>query len=337
MRQMYFLVFIFSFYCGNAQFQFSLPSIEDSCIYLSDCFFYFEKDIHRTKNNPPETEVSIYDRKETELLQVEKITKLNLENRLLSVFQEGTFNSLEYNYGDYTGMNSVIAPGLIDSLMKKPRGNFHILTDYGDGFTSYYSGNNFEIDREYNLISQVFMPTGKYNGYMNCKRSKRRFQQGNTQTFEFKNQQKSEFPLLKLQVTFNDLYTRSLLLGFREDSSKDDDWPMDAQISKVLDNDIGWNINDILYNIQVRPFRKNDKIPLYIKLTEANKLHFHLNDSRYFEKKDIYLFDAELDIYKQLDENNFSIDLQKGNYSKRFFLSFIKEKKEKPHSEVLEE
>jgi hypothetical protein len=98
MRQIYFLAFIFSFYYGNAQLHISPSTSGDSYIYLSDRFLYVEDNINLEKNNNPETEASIYLRKESQLLQGEKSTNLNYGNGLLSVFQEGTSNAFDYNY-----------------------------------------------------------------------------------------------------------------------------------------------------------------------------------------------------------------------------------------------
>jgi hypothetical protein len=495
MRQIYFLAFILSFYHGNAQLHISPSITGDSYIYLSDRFLYVEDDISLKKNNSPDTEASIYLRKESQLLQGEKSTNKNSGNGWLSVFQEGTSNAFDYNYwalpitdnistnqfgavifqpktptrsksalvtndlegranplkissrwiykysgSEYTdwqhvGVNFDVAPGegftmkgvngsdhtiingvennpgnkqrydfrglpndgeikvpikneksvlvgnpypsalhLQSFLLENPastgiayfwdsrdNGDSHYLKDYEGGYGSYSpganayapavfktyngggeetgnsGGNGAPIAREYSPIGQAFMLTGKSDGYIHFKNSQRRFQKENSQTSEFKNQQKREIPLLKLNVAFNDLYTRPLLLAFREDSSKEEDWAMDAKIYGVLENDAGWNIAEAFYNIQVRPFRKNDKIPLFINLIEASKLTFSLDDLRDFEDENIFLFDAELETYNQLNLNEFSIDLEKGNYSKRFFISFMQEKEDNILPETTEE
>jgi hypothetical protein len=495
MRQIYFLAFILSFYHGNAQLHISPSITGDSYIYLSDRFLYVEDDISLKKNNSPDTEASIYLRKESQLLQGEKSTNENSGNGWLSVFQEGTSNAFDYNYwalpitdnisanqfgavifqpktptrsksalvtndlegranplkissrwiykysgSEYTdwqhvGVNFDVAPGegftmkgvngsdhtIINGVENNPgnkqrydfrglpndgeikvlikneksvlvgnpypsalhlqsflfenpastgiayfwdsrdNGDSHYLKDYEGGYGSYSpganayvpavfktyngggegtgnsGGNGAPIAREYSPIGQAFMLTGKSDGYIHFKNSQRRFQKENSQTSEFKNQQKSEIPLLKLNVAFNDLYTRPLLLAFREDSSKEEDWAMDAKIYGVLENDAGWNIAEAFYNIQVRPYRKNDKIPLFINLAETSKLTFSLDDLRDFEDENIFLFDAELETYNQLNLNEFSIDLEKGNYSKRFFISFMQEKEDNILPETTEE
>ena len=98
MRQIYFLAFILSFYHGNAQLHISPSITGDSYIYLSDRFLYVEDDISLKKNNSPDTEASIYLRKESQLLQGKKSTNKNSGNGWLSVFQEGTSNAFDYNY-----------------------------------------------------------------------------------------------------------------------------------------------------------------------------------------------------------------------------------------------
>jgi len=486
MRQIYFLAFILSFYHGNAQLHISPSITGDSYIYLSDRLLYVEDDIALTKNNSPDTEASIFLRKESQLLQGEKSINKNSGNGWISVFQEGTSNAFDYNYwalpitdnisanqfgavifqpktptrsksalvtndlegnanplkissrwiykysGDeyddwqHVGVNFDVAPGegftmkgvngsdhtLVNGIENNPgnkqrydfrglpndgeievqikneksvlvgnpypsalhlqsfllenpastgiayfwdsrdNGDSHYLKDYEGGYGSYSPGANAyapavfknyngggeetgnsggtgaQIAREYSPIGQAFMLTGNNDGYIRFKNSQRRFQKENSQTSEFKNQQKSQIPLLKLNVGFNDLYTRPLLLAFREDSSREEDWAMDAQIYGVLENDAGWNIAEAFYNIQVRPYRKNDKIPLFINLAEASELTFSLDDSRDFETENIFLFDAELETYNQLNKDNFTLALEKGNYSTRFFISFMQEKED---------
>ncbi|WP_051935728.1 T9SS type A sorting domain-containing protein [Salegentibacter sp. Hel_I_6] len=495
MRQIYFLAFIFSFYYGNAQLHISPSLNADSYIYLSDRFLYVEDDINLKKNNFPETEASIYLRKESQLIQGDKNTNRNSGNGWISVFQEGTSNAFDYNYWalpikdnisqnkfgavifepqnktksqpaqitaslegsanpleiskrwiykysgneyndwHFVGENFDVKPGegfsmkgvngtnntLINGVANNPgsnqrydfrglpndgeikvlikkeksvlvgnpypsalhlrsfllenttgtgiayfwdssdNGNSHYLKDYEGGYGSYspganayapavfktYNGageetgnsgeNGKEIAREYSPIAQAFMVTGSSDGYIHFKNSQRRFQKENSLTSEFKNQQKSEIPLLKLNVAFNELYTRPLLLAFREDSSKDVDWAMDAKIYGLLENDAGWNIEEAFYNIQVRPFRKNDKIPLLIEVTETSKLNFKLEDIRDFEIENVFLFDAELETYNTLKLNDFSMDLEKGIYSNRFFISFMQEKEDNLDSELPEE
>lgn len=48
----------------------------------------------------------------------------------------------------------------------------------------------------------------------------------------------------------------------------------------------------------------------------------------------MYIFDAELESNFRLNKDIFSIDLPKGNYSNRFFISFIEEKEDNLQSEL---
>lgn len=222
-------------------------------------------------------------------------------------------------------MKNPASTGIAYFWDSRNNGNSHYLKDYQGGYGSYSPGANAyvpavfktyngegeetgnsgetggDIAREYSPIAQVFMLGGRNDGYIHFKNSQRRFEQENSQTSEFKNQQKSEIPLLKLNVVANNL-NRPLLLAFREDSSKNYDWAMDAKIYGVLQNDVGWNIEEAFYNIQVRPFRKNDKIPLLINLAKDAELSFQLDGFRGFENETVYIFDAELESYTQLNK-----------------------------------
>ena len=234
----------------------------------------------------------------------------------------------------------------------KSHGNSHYLKDYEGGYGSYspganayvpavfktYNGageengnsgtNGATIAREYSPIAQGFMLTGKSDGYIHFKNSQRRFKKENVQNSQFKTQQKKEDPLFYFDIEFNELYTRPLLLTFREDASTAADWAMDAEIYGLLDNDAGWNINELAYNIQVRPFRKNDKIPLLFNLKENARIVISLNTKAADYQEPVFLFDAEEKQYYAIKEADFSIELTKGIYNKRFFISFMEEREE---------
>ncbi|SHF55233.1 hypothetical protein SAMN05444483_101564 [Salegentibacter echinorum] len=460
-------------------------STQDSFIYLNDRFLYIEGAIELKKNNPGNTEASIYLRKGSQLLQGDKNSNLNSGNGWLSVFQEGTSNAFDYNYWampvldnistnqsfgavifepetvtksktaqitsnlegsanpleissrwiyKYSGLgynawqhvgkifdlspgegfsmkgvngtnsNSINGvennPGnkqrydfrglpndgeirlpikkeenilvgnpypsalhLRSFLLENPastgiayfwdsksQGNSHNLKDYEGGYGSYSPGANAyvpavfktytgageengdtgasgaNIAREYSPIAQGFMLEGKSNGYIYFKNSQRRFQKENVQNSQFKSQPKADPSLFYFHINFNDLYVRPLLLTFAEDASVAADWAMDAQIYGFLNNDAGWNIEEAAYNIQVRPFRKNDKIPLLLHLEEDTKIDIKLKSSN--SSTPVFVFDAEKNEYYDVKKASFLQNLTKGFYNDRFFISFMEENEE---------
>ena len=122
-------LFTLLFIGGSAFGQLSVRPIEpalDSYIYVKGNVLFVNQDINLEKNYKPETEASIYLRREAQLVQGTTDETENSGNGFLSVFQEGTSNAYDYNYwsspvSDPSPGNEVFGIDLIHSPINETR------------------------------------------------------------------------------------------------------------------------------------------------------------------------------------------------------------------------
>ncbi len=229
----------------------------------------------------------------------------------------------------------------------------HYLKDYEGGYGAYSpgasayvpavfqyydesaepTGNTGETGqiygREFSPIAQGFMIMGKTNGQVSFKNSQRVFKRENSTSSSFRTQQEV-IPRLRLNIAFDDLYVRQLLLAFRDDASPGVDHAMDARAFGALITDAAWIIDREPYLINVLPFDKEEKIPLLISAKENTVLKISIEIPENFSPEAIVLFDAESEHSHNLYKSDFEIELPAGNYENRFYLGFREEIPEAP-------
>lgn len=184
--------------------------------------------------------------------------------------------------------------------------------------------------REHSPIGQGFMLMGNDNSQVVFKNSHRIFVQENTQSSQFRKRENT-IPKIKLNIEFNELYTRQLILAFREDATTGPDHAMDAKSFGALTSDAAWVIEDQLYLINVQPFDKEQKIPIGISVEKESRIKFSIENLENFSSEEIFLLDAKENSYQDLKSSDFEIKLPAENYMDRFYLSFMEET-EKPES-----
>lgn len=233
----------------------------------------------------------------------------------------------------------------------KPGGNSHYLQDYEGGYGLYspganayvpavfeaYDGNGEAVDftggygqiygREFAPIAQGFMLIGAQDGEITFKNSYRRFQKENPENSQFRKPvsektKPADVPNLRLNISFNDLYTRQLLLAFNDKATPGVDRAMDAESFSELDSDAGWRFEDGNYIVDVRPFKADDKIPLNLQLQEGTEVNFQVASFKDFQPVDIFIFDAEDSTYYNIAGQSKNFQLPKGSYPQRFFICF---------------
>ncbi|MDT0691858.1 hypothetical protein RM549_18850 [Salegentibacter sp. F188] len=231
----------------------------------------------------------------------------------------------------------------------KDNGRSHYLSDYEGGYGAYSPGANayvpavFKkfhnqgeinnvtgetgdiIPREFAPIAQGFMLIGSSDGYVTFTNKVRVFKKENSDNSRFKsvsqNFKTSEVtPNLRLDVEINNLYTRPLILAFREDATINADWAMDAMTLNRISSDAGWFIDEDFYLINVMPFPAEDRIPLIVNMASEGEIIFSLNSTKAFEPEKIFLYDSEKNTSTDLKVNSYKVSLPKGEYVQRFFL-----------------
>lgn len=119
---------------------------------------------------------------------------------------------------------------------------------------------------------------------------------------------------------------RPLLLAFVPNQLTSDaiDYGYDALNTEVLPNDMSWMINDKKYVIQgVGDFDESKMYSLGVFLSVSGLIEISLKALENFEDAfNIYVYDALLDAYSQINTENFQINLDADNYLNRFYLAF---------------
>ena len=120
--------------------------------------------------------------------------------------------------------------------------------------------------------------------------------------------------------------TRYLLLGFTPDNAATDgiDYGYDGLNSDDFPSDLSFGIAGKKFVIQgVGAFDINKKYPLDMTLKIAGAVELSLTGLENFETPiDVFVHDAELDTYTQINAMSFQSTLDSGNYTERFSIVF---------------
>ncbi len=115
------------------------------------------------------------------------------------------------------------------------------------------------------------------------------------------------------------------LLSNNDNASNHIDRAMDAENISILESDAGWLIDDKNCIINIRPIEIKDQIPLEIILNEPSALNFEIAENMNFTYP-VYIFDSlTKETHSLNNSEKFNIELDKGNYRDRFFMTFYKE------------
>lgn len=142
---------------------------------------------------------------------------------------------------------------------------------------------------------------------------------------------------INLNISFNELYTRQLILVFREDATTSVDHAVDAKNFEALASDAAWLIDDEAYVRIVLPFFKEQKLPISISLENKGTIKISMEKVKNLPADKIFLFDAKENFYQDLKSLNFIAELPAGNYNDRFYLVFTEEIKEPEIANPLDE
>jgi len=131
---------------------------------------------------------------------------------------------------------------------------------------------------------------------------------------------------IRLSFTTPEGAVRPLLLAFTPDNAATDavDYGYDAKNTDSFPNDMSFMIADDKYVIQgAGEFDINKKYPLGIFMTSTGTVKIELTDIENFDEDiDVYVYDALLDTYTQINDLSFQTQLEVGNYTNRFSIVF---------------
>ncbi len=217
----------------------------------------------------------------------------------------------------------------------------------GDGTlnsSSNYVSTKSLAHVRYIPIGQGFMVKGTASGYVKAKNSHRAFKKENTAadstkffkitSIKQKTETISEFSKIpndykrfRLNIDFNGKYTRQLVETFHQSATEGFDYGLETttNVGGGLKSDSYWKTNDLAFLAQALVYDETFKIPLGIKVANNMPVKIRAVDIQNIdESTPIYLHDKETDMYIDLKQQAFDINLNKGHYTDRFEITFTK-------------
>ncbi|TNJ42161.1 T9SS type A sorting domain-containing protein [Tamlana fucoidanivorans] len=133
----------------------------------------------------------------------------------------------------------------------------------------------------------------------------------------------TDYKRFRLNVDFNNTYTRQLLHNFHHSATPGFDYGLESKFSDVLNSDASWVLNEENYITQAHAFTKDLTIPLRINLDKKQPIKIRVADIQHFNtNQPIFLYDAELNKYFDLTTQDYSTILEAGHYNDRFAITF---------------
>ena len=132
-----------------------------------------------------------------------------------------------------------------------------------------------------------------------------------------------DYKRFRINLDFNETYTRQLLQNFHAMATPGEDYGLETLSPAALNSDVYWPQGEKAYNAQAFAFDTELHIPLVINTSQDQPIRFRIFDVQNFDdNQPIFVHDLETNIYVNLREQNFEINLPQGNYSDRFEIVF---------------
>ena len=136
----------------------------------------------------------------------------------------------------------------------------------------------------------------------------------------------AEYMRFRLNIDFNDVYTRQLVHTFHDtEATADFDYGLESKSPFDVANDAYWVTSNEPYISQALPFNVSMTIPLHIKLNTSNTIRIRIFDVQHFDvNQEIYVHDLETGIYTDIRQVPFEVPLPEGEYTDRLEIVFIR-------------
>ena len=136
-----------------------------------------------------------------------------------------------------------------------------------------------------------------------------------------------DFKRFRLNVDFtvgSNQYTRQMVLNFHDTATMGFDYGLELARSENYASDVYFKLDDKSYSAQAYPFSVSLAIPLVVDIEEQQPLRFRIFDIQNFEdSQEIYIHDIQDDIYVNLRDQDYDLNIEPGNYTNRFEVVFI--------------
>lgn len=249
-------------------------------------------------------------------------------------FWQQDLSVLSHNLQDYVGgyaSYTISQDGAVETFIPAP---FNTYNNNGEINNNGNTLTNLTTKRvkRYIPIAQGFMVEGKNGttGTVSTKNSHRVYYKESNPESEFFRTNNSisnlpiEYSRFKLNIDFNNTYTRQLVQTFHANATSGFDYGLESKSTNPLANDANWIQQNIPYASQASVFNKNLILPLGINLTTNSLLRFRIIDIENFDSNQpIFLYDATTGLYYDLRTEMPEFNLLAGNYQNRFDIRFI--------------
>ena len=192
-----------------------------------------------------------------------------------------------------------------------------------------------KLPKRYIPIAQGFMVEGMSDGIVKTKNSHRVYMKesnSNSSFFRQNNQNvnlnetiefNENYSRLRINVTFNDSYTRQLVKTFTPIASLGFDYGLESINNDLLVNDCFFSDEEFNYIAQASSFDLNMSIPLKFVLENENSIAIDLVSFQGFDNTPIYIYDDLNEMYIDLKQQVFDFNLNLDEYyPERFSIVF---------------
>ncbi len=187
----------------------------------------------------------------------------------------------------------------------------------------------------YQPIGQGFLVRGSNDGNVTVRNEHRAFVQEGPDSFFFRNaeigtpadedlfyQVPEDYKRFRINVDFNDLYTRQLLHNFHHTATDGFDRGLEGHRPGGPASDAFWILEEDKFVIQAHSFDESLRIPLIVNAENNQPLRFRILDVQHFDDQPIYLYDNASNIYVDLKSQHYDINIDAGYYPNRFEITF---------------
>jgi hypothetical protein len=135
-----------------------------------------------------------------------------------------------------------------------------------------------------------------------------------------------DFKRFRINVDFTvdeSQYTRQLVLNFHESATAGFDYGLELVRSESTSSDAYFTFDEKTYSAQAYPLQEELSIPLVVDIEQQQPLRFRIFDIQNFEEaQGIFIHDKENDIYVNLRNQFYELNIEPGHYTDRFEIVF---------------
>jgi len=119
-------------------------------------------------------------------------------------------------------------------------------------------------------------------------------------------------------------YTRQLVLNFHDSATMGHDRGLELKSAQEYDSDAYFELENETYCGQAYPFDVELTIPLVIDIEQQQPLRFRIFDIQNFvESQEIFIHDIENEVYVNLRDQDYELNIEPGHYTDRFEIVFV--------------